>query len=365
MATHALSKTEASEKTIEERLMHATFAGGCFWCMESPFDKMAGVIEVVSGYTGGTVKDPSYGEVSSGTTGHFESIDIIFDPEVVSYDDLLDKFWRQIDPTDAGGQFNDRGEQYSSAVFYHNNEQKKAAEASLKALEESCRFSEPIATRIIEATDFFPAEEYHQDYYKKNPIRYRYYRFGSGRDSFLKSVWEGSDRAAPVCSMKPNISKEKTQGSSLRDYSSYKKPSGAELRKTLTELQFEVTQESGTEQAFKNTYWDNEAQGIYVDIVSGEALFSSVDKYESGTGWPSFTRPLHTEYITEHEDNGFFTVRTELRSRYGNSHLGHLFTDGPKPAGLRYCINSAALRFIAREDLEKEGYERYKGIFLK
>ncbi len=325
---HATSKIPRGEN-----MEKATFAGGCFWCMEPPFENLPGVSQVISGYTGGTKENPTYEEVSSQTTGHIESIQIIYDPKTVSYEKLLEVFWRNIDPTDSEGQFVDKGSSYVSKIFYHNEEQKQKAQKSKEDLENSKRFNKPIVTQIVPLRDFYPAEDYHQDYYKKNKLRYKFYRFNSGRDQFLEKVW----------------AKDSTQMENLK--------------KKLTPLQYKVTQEEGTEPAFNNEYWDNKKPGIYVDIVSGEPLFSSLDKYDSKTGWPSFTKPLVSKNILERPDNSLFASRTEVRSRIGDSHLGHVFNDGPPPTGLRYCMNSAALRFIPAEKLEEEGYSEFKHLF--
>lgn len=306
----------------------AILAGGCFWCIEASFEDLDGVIEAISGYTGGHTIDPTYEQVSSGTTGHYEAVKVVYDSKKLSYADIIEYFFKSIDPTDETGQFTDKGSQYRTAIFYQNDEEKNIAEKAIAILDASGNFDKPIVTKILPAGEFYQAEDYHQDYAKNSRLRYELYKKGSGREEKLDEIWKNYD----------------------------------DLKEKLTPLQYKVTQEEGTEPPFKNEYWDEKREGIYVDIVSGEALFSSTDKYDSGTGWPSFTKPISDDSVVEKKESGPFG-RIEVRSSQADSHLGHVFSDGPAPTGERYCMNSAALRFIPKEDLEKEGYGEYLKLF--
>lgn len=335
------------QNTSIAALDKATFAGGCFWCMEPPFEKLVGVKSVVSGYAGGDKKNPSYKLVSSGKTKHREVVQITYDSDLVSYQRLLEIFWQNINPTDNGGQFVDRGFQYSTAIFYHNADQKRLAEESKQILQKNDKFKKTIVTPIIEFKNFYEAEGYHQDYYKKSLLtktKYKYYRNASGRDDFIDKYWKEGELF-------------------LTESNQYKSQDKNILKKKLATLEYEVTQENATEPPFKNKYWDNKKAGLYVDIVSGEPLYSSLDKFKSGTGWPSFTKPLVPFHIIQKVDSSLLGDRIEIRSRFANSHLGHVFKDGPKPYGLRYCMNSAAMRFIPLSELDKNGLGEYKKLF--
>jgi peptide methionine sulfoxide reductase msrA/msrB len=343
--------TPVSEKSSHQII---TLAGGCFWCTEAYFQEEQGVISAVSGYAGGDENDASYLSVSKGTTKHREAVRIIYDPNIISTEKILDIYWSHIDPTNTLGQFADNGFQYTTAIFYHTEEQKEIALDSKGRLLKSGLFDKPIATLIVPISTFFEAEEYHQDYYKKSSAHYEQYKKGSGRAGFVEETW-AKDAAIKF------LKSEQTNGVK-KDAYDYTDEEIALKLKNLDPLAYHVVALNGTESPFNNAYWNNKADGIYVDIVTGKPLFSSTHKYDSGTGWPSFWRTIDDDSVTMHEDNSLSTTRTEIRS--GSGHVGHVFEDGPvEEGGRRFCTNSASLRFVPKEDMKNEGYSAYLYLF--
>lgn len=313
-----------------KELKEIWLAGGCFWDVDAYLSRIYGVANVTVGYANGNTENPTYEDVSYRETGHAETAYVRYDPDRVDLKTILEYFFKIIDPTSLNRQGNDVGTQYRTGVYYQEDVDREVILEVITA--EQSKYEKPIVTEVLPLSHFYEAEEYHQDYLEKNPNGYSHIDFSPLKEQKLVNV----------------------------DPALYNKPSEDVLRKTLTDMQYAVTQRDATERAFDNEYWDNHEKGLYVDIVTGEPLFSSKDKFDSGTGWPSFTRPIAPEVVIQNEDLSFGMKRTEVRSRVGDSHLGHLFKDGPsEEGGLRYCINSAALRFIPISELEGEGYEQY------
>jgi peptide methionine sulfoxide reductase msrA/msrB len=342
-----------SENTEYEKIV---LSGGCFWCTESEFNHVLGIISAVSGYADSDKANPSYSEVGGEKVKAREAVEVIYDPKIISISKVLEIYFRHIDPTDGGGQFADRGYQYTSAIYFTKDAQEKLALYLKQKINESKKFTTPVVTEILPFRNFYAAEEYHQDYKDKNGLRYQAYREASGRNKFIRENWLDESFGVRDIFKNTNIMEENKINSSASWINLTAEEKENKI-KTLSAISYKVTQEEGTETPFANEYESNKEKGIYVDIVSGEPLYLSSDKYDSGTGWPSFVKPVSEEALTLHIDKKIFSTRVEVRSRIANSHLGHVFEDGPLDrGGKRYCMNSAAMRFISVADMEKEGY---------
>jgi len=333
----------------------ALFANGCFWCVEADLQKVKGVYSVESGYANGITANPTYDDYAQ--NGHREVVEVRYNPDIVSYANLVEHILKHGDPTDSGGSFGDRGPGYAPAIYYASVEQKGIIEKVIARVNSLGVFPQIIDIDILASTTFWIAEEYHQDYAQKKPLRYLYYRNGSGRDDFIKKYW-GDTAGDFTVTEKPASKTKPTQPVDAAFWESYIKPSDDIIRNQLTTIQFEVTQKDGTEAPFKNEYDANKEAGIYVDILSGEPMFSSKDKFDSETGWPSFVKPISPTVIITKEDRSLFLgTRIEVRSVYADNHIGHVFEDGPVDrGGFRWCMNSAAMKFIPESQMEASGY---------
>jgi peptide methionine sulfoxide reductase msrA/msrB len=362
----------SDEETLNERTngreeATAMFAAGCFWSAQTDFEKAPGVIGVEVGYGGGKSRNPTYTTYSSG--GHREVILVKYDPTKVTFAGLVEFLLKHVDPVDKGGSFIDRGTKYAPAIYVANEVERAEAQRVIRAFDEMKVYKRPITIPILNRAVFWPAEEYHQDYRLKNPLAYSSYRSTCGRDEFVAKYWGDRANELTLPGAFPDPEKAVDDEAQPVDrpkkrWEEFKKPGLNELRRRLTPAQFRVTQNNETETAFHNAYWNHHSPGIYVDVVSGEPLFASFDKFDSGTGWPSFVKPLRPDSLVYREDRKEAMPRVEVRSKHADSHLGHLFDDGPADrGGMRYCINSCAMRFIPKANLEREGYAEFLPLF--
>ncbi|MFK8282686.1 peptide-methionine (R)-S-oxide reductase MsrB [Capnocytophaga cynodegmi] len=313
------------------------FAGGCFWGTEHFFKQIRGVVATQVGYANGNTQKPSYEEVYTDKTGFTETVKVVYDPKQVDLQLLLDLFYETIDPTSLNKQGNDIGTRYRTGIYTIDDSDREMISKSLNEL--ASKYNQPIVVENLPLKNFYDAEEYHQNYLDKNPGGY--------------------------CHINPKLFQMAKEANPMEKSSpmQYEKPNDEVLKEKLTEIQYNVTQKNATERPFHNEYWNEFREGIYVDITTGEPLFISTDKFDAGCGWPSFSKPIDKKLIAEKMDKSHGMTRIEVRSKTGDAHLGHVFTDGPSDkGGLRYCINSASLRFIPKDEMKKEGYGDYLNL---
>lgn len=319
-----------NENYSKDDLKKIYLAGGCFWGVEEYMQRIYGVYDAVSGYANGKVNNPTYKTVSSGKSGYAETVEVTYDSKKIKLEDLLNHYFKIIDPTSLNKQGNDRGSQYRTGIYYVDDSDKEVIDKVMNF--QAKKYSEKIVVENMNLKNFTVAEDYHQDYLRKNPNGYCHIDLSKASEVVI-------------------------------DPAKYPKPSDDDLKRKLTDIQYRVTQKNETESSFSNEYWDNKEKGIYVDVATGEPLFSSSDKFDSGCGWPSFSKPIAKDVVTYREDKSYNMNRTEVRSRSGDSHLGHVFNDGPKElGGLRFCINSASIKFIPLKDMEDRGYGYLKHL---
>lgn len=352
MEEKTMSLNNSMEKALTSDAV-VYLAGGCFWGVEQYFALVSGVVDALSGYSQGTVVEPSYQEVCTGATGHTETVQVRYDSSVVSLKHLLNLYFDIIDPYSLNKQGNDRGTQYRTGIYYTNEADGQIARDFIA--EKQAATQKKIVVEVEPVQNFFPAEDYHQDYLEKNPFGYCHI----SRDKFRKAATSVDTSLIPqlVESAEAPDSPETALSLPSLEQGRYSRPSDEVLQEKLSPVQYEVAVHAATERPFFNEFWDSHEEGLYVDIATGEPLFLSTDKFDSGCGWPSFTKPITPELVRELVDRSHGMVRTEVRSRSGDIHLGHVFDDGPLVSGgLRYCINSASLAFVPKSQMEAAGY---------